>query len=34
VESERAPAQGRDHSISVTLPPMAVVVFKRRSEAA
>ncbi len=34
VEAERAPAQGRDHSISVTLPPMAVVVFKRRSEAA
>ncbi len=30
VESAPAPQHGRDHSIEITLPPLAVVVFQRR----
>ncbi|HYM13066.1 MAG TPA: 1,4-alpha-glucan branching protein GlgB [Bryobacterales bacterium] len=31
VDAEAEPSHGRDHSILVTLPPLAVVVFKRQS---
>jgi 1,4-alpha-glucan branching enzyme len=31
VVSEPVPSHGRDHSISVTLPPLGVAVFKRRA---
>jgi 1,4-alpha-glucan branching enzyme len=30
VSSEPVPAHGRDHSITVTLPPLAVIAFRRR----
>jgi 1,4-alpha-glucan branching enzyme len=33
VESKPVPRHGREHSISITLPPLGVVVFQRTSEA-